>query len=205
MSRAAVLLHQLSPEDLQQLRASYKIRDTLLGENPFVQDTMTALELASVCEHPNAVWLTKLFGGRDVDCRREARQVFLGCENNPRALSFAGLLGGRSDDILRAADLGDAFAQAEMAWRTGDEECFRWAEKSAAQGNVMVSSYWDVATEMELDALKTRKEQEKTFRLPLSLGMFMQWFGWASYLKKTIRNDLFGWEELLQMEILPTS
>jgi TPR repeat protein len=43
------------------------------------------------------------------------------------------LLGG-FDEVRRAADLGDAFAQATMAGKTGGEERFRWAEKSAAQG-----------------------------------------------------------------------
>jgi TPR repeat protein len=38
------------------------------------------------------------------------------------------------DEIRRAADLGDAFAQAWMAWETVGEESFRWAKKSVAQG-----------------------------------------------------------------------
>jgi hypothetical protein len=134
MSGSVSLHRQLSPEALQQLLAWYKIRDTLLGENKTKQDIKKALELASVCEHPNAVWLTKLFGGRDISSHDEARQVFLGCENDPRALCFAGLLVGTFEEIGRAAGLDDAFAQAGMAWRTGDEECLRWAEKSAAQG-----------------------------------------------------------------------
>jgi hypothetical protein len=76
--RGSVLLHrQLSPEDLQQFLAWYKIRDTLLGQNCVDDDVKKALDLASVCEHPNAVWLTNLFGGRDISCREEARQVFL--------------------------------------------------------------------------------------------------------------------------------
>jgi hypothetical protein len=66
------LLHrQRSPEDLQQLLAWYKIRDTLLGQNCCKQDIKKALELAAVCGHPNAVWLRKVFGGRDVDSREE--------------------------------------------------------------------------------------------------------------------------------------
>jgi hypothetical protein len=136
MSRVAVLLHrQCSPEDLQQLRAWYKIRDTFLGHNYVDQYIKEALELASVCEHPNAVWLTNLFVGSDVASDEEARQVFLGCENDTRALCLAGFLGGTFDEIRRSADLGDAFAQARMAVHTDDEdECFRWAEKSAAQG-----------------------------------------------------------------------
>jgi hypothetical protein len=108
--------------------------DTLVGQNYCEQDTKKALGLASSCEHPNAVWLTKLFAGHDVASREEAKQVFLGCENDRRALCFAGGLGDLVDEVRRAAYLGDALAQAWMAWQTVGEECFRWAEKSAAQG-----------------------------------------------------------------------
>jgi hypothetical protein len=104
---------------------------TFFGANYVEQDIKKALELASVCEHPNAVWLTKLVGGRDVASREDARQLFLGCENDPRALCFVG------GEVDQAAKLGDAFAQALMADRTFGEvdvESFRWAEKSAAQG-----------------------------------------------------------------------
>jgi hypothetical protein len=135
MSGSVSLHRQLSPQDLQQLLAWYKIRDTLLGENSVTRDIKKAFELASICEHPNAVWLTKLFDGREVASREEARQVFLSCESDLSALCFACLLGGGTiDKIRRAADLGDAFAQADMAWRTDGEQRFRWAEKSAAQG-----------------------------------------------------------------------
>jgi TPR repeat protein len=99
-----------------------------------VRHIKKALELASLCEHPNAVWVTDLVRGHDDNSCEEARQVFLGCENDPRALCFAAFLRGASDDgIRRASDLGDAFAQAWMAWQS-DEEGFRWAEKSAGQG-----------------------------------------------------------------------
>jgi hypothetical protein len=68
------------------------------------------------------------------------RQVFLGCKNDSRALCLAARVGGvisNVDEIRRAADLGDAFAQARMAWLSeveDQEECFQWAGKSAAQG-----------------------------------------------------------------------
>jgi hypothetical protein len=131
----SVLLHlQLSSQNLEQLRAWYKIRDTLLGENDTDCDVKKALELVSVCEHPNAVWLTKLSSGCDVDSHEEARQVFLGFCDDPRALCFAGWFGGPDDEILQAAVLGDAFAQAWMAEETVGEESFYWAERSAAQG-----------------------------------------------------------------------
>jgi hypothetical protein len=111
----------------------HKIRDTLLGQNCFEQDIKKALKLASVCDHPNAVWLTKLFDGRDFVSRAEARQVFLGCENDPRALCFAGFIIRDDDEIHRAADLGDAFAQAVIAKENvGGNESFCWAKKSAA-------------------------------------------------------------------------
>jgi hypothetical protein len=126
MSRAAVLRHrQLSAQDLQQLLAWRKIRDMILDTNCMNQDIKEALELASDCQHPSAVWLAKLFGGRDVASYEQAKQVFLGCGNAPRALCFAALLGGRSDEIRRAADLDDALAQAWIADETDGEEGFR--------------------------------------------------------------------------------
>jgi hypothetical protein len=131
MSGSVLLHRQRSPQDLQQLLAWYKIRDTLLGQNYVEQDIKKALELASVCDHPNAVWLTKLFDGREVATTEDARRGFFGCENDPRALCVPG---GTFGEIRRAAVLGDAFAQARMAWQTVGEEGFRWAEKSAAQG-----------------------------------------------------------------------
>jgi hypothetical protein len=39
----------------QQLRAWYEIRFTLLGQNYVAPNVKKALELVSVCEHPNAV------------------------------------------------------------------------------------------------------------------------------------------------------
>jgi hypothetical protein len=61
MSGSVLLHRQRSPEDLQQLLVWYKIRDTLLAQNFVKWDIKKALELASVCGNPNAVWLTKLF------------------------------------------------------------------------------------------------------------------------------------------------
>jgi TPR repeat protein len=178
-----------------------------LGQNFFEQDVKEALELASVCDHPNAVWLTKLFGEHDVHptavwlAPEEAREVFLACENDPRALCFAAFLGDLDDEIRRAAELGDAFAQAVM-WRAGGKESFLWAEKSAAQGEgdgfcrVGYCYQHDVGCEEDL-----RKAKENF----LVAAELMGWFLWASYLAKTILNDLFGLEELLQQGTLPTS
>jgi hypothetical protein len=122
-----------SPEALQQ-RAWYKIRDTLFGHNYVERDVKKALELAAVCEHPDAVWLTKLFAGRDVSTTEEARQVFLSCENDPKALGSAGLLSHNLDEIVRAADLGDSFVRTWLTWRSIVGERYKVAENSAAQG-----------------------------------------------------------------------
>jgi TPR repeat protein len=107
---------------------------TCFWSEPYKENIKKALEVAFVCDHPNAVWLAKLFAGCDVTSDEEARRVFLGFENDPRAVCFASVLIRDYEEILRAAELGDAFAQAWMARKTDGEESFRWAEKSSGQG-----------------------------------------------------------------------
>jgi hypothetical protein len=178
MSGSVLLHRQLSSEDLEQLLAWYKVRDSLLGENRFKQDFKKALELASVCGHPNAVWLTKLFGGRDVASREEARRLFLSCKNDRRALCFAGFLGvDEFEEIRRAAELGDAFAQAWMAWQSDGEESFRWAEESAAQGDrdgiYNLGYCFRVGTGCEQDVERAKEN----FLVSAELGHVMEQFG----------------------------
>ncbi len=96
---------QLACNQLEQIEW-YKIRDTLCGHNYVKRDIVKALELASVCEHPHAVWLTKLFAGRDVATLAEARQIFLEWKDNPEALCFAALFIWSESKILQAANLG---------------------------------------------------------------------------------------------------
>jgi hypothetical protein len=52
---ARSLVKQLSPENLEQLLAWYKVRDLLLGSYDIRQDIEAALALAAVCKHANAV------------------------------------------------------------------------------------------------------------------------------------------------------
>jgi hypothetical protein len=117
-----------------QLVAWYKIRDTLLGDNYVEQDWKKALVLAAVCDHPSAVWMTKMFAGREVCTAEDVLKVFRECEHDARALCLAGVLVGAVGEVRRAADLGDAFAQAWMAEERNGQERFQWAVKSAAQG-----------------------------------------------------------------------
>jgi hypothetical protein len=135
MSGSFMKHRQLSVEKLQQLLTWYKIRDMLFGHNHVKQDIKKALELAASCEYPDAVWLTKLFAGRDVNTIEQAGQVFLGFgfENDPSALCFAAVLGGTDEEVRRCADDGHATAQSMMAWRTHGYVRFLWAHKSAAQ------------------------------------------------------------------------
>jgi hypothetical protein len=161
MSRAATAFfhyRQLSSEDFQQLRAWYKVRDTLFGEHCVDQDIKKALELASVCAYPNAVWLSNLFGGRDIASREEARQVFLGCENDPRAqgerdgffcLGYCYQYGtGCEKDLERAkenflvaGEFGHVFAMVFLGglFDKDDPQRFFWLGRAAAKGTLMPS------------------------------------------------------------------
>jgi hypothetical protein len=107
--------------------------------------------------------LIKLFGGRNVASREGARQVFLRCENDPRALCFAGVLKESEDEIRRAAELGDAFASV-------DEEGFQWAKKSAAQGErngfCELGLCYGVGSECEKDA----KRAKENYLVAVELG-----------------------------------
>ncbi len=93
---------------LSQKLAWYKIRDMLFEENDTEQDVKTALQLADVCEHPDAVWLTKLFAGRNVSNKDELQHVFLECKDDRRAVCFAGInvCWYDTESLRRAANLG---------------------------------------------------------------------------------------------------
>ncbi len=114
------------------------VRDTLLGEKNKKQDISAALALARDCKHPDAVWLTSIFEGKDVSTKERAREVFLGCENDARALCSAWFL---TDDrwsdlslLRRASELGNAFSCSklfEYVSEGNEEEAFRLAQFAA--------------------------------------------------------------------------
>jgi hypothetical protein len=119
----------------------YKIRDTFCGRNFVSRDIPRALEMTASCEHPDARWLSKAvwWKGRN-RLLKEAKRVFsaLG-QNDARALCFAwcSLAEGDREDVAslrRSAELGFAFAQAWMADKTDGEECFKFSQLAAAQG-----------------------------------------------------------------------
>jgi hypothetical protein len=141
----------------------YKIRDTFFGDNDVFQSIHLALELASPCDHADALWLTEACARKDVTTREDAKRVFSAlCENDARALCFTWLLGDREDftPLRRSAELGFAFAQASFAGRTDGEEKFKFARLAAAQGE-RDGFYWlgwcfchGEGCEMDLDKAK---------------------------------------------------
>jgi TPR repeat protein len=120
----------------------YKIRDTFFGHNFVSQNVPLAIEMAASCNHPDARWLAEACAGKDVTTGEDAKRVFsslVGQNDDARALCFAwrlGMLVEQKDivPLLRSAELGFAFAQAWMAWKTEGEEKFKFAQLAAAQG-----------------------------------------------------------------------
>ncbi len=117
----------------------YKIRDSLVSDNLVKQNIRLALELAAVCEHPDALWLTSVFAGKNVKTREQACDVFLSLgENDARGLCFTSLLSSDAENwnliqLRQSAELGFAFSQAWVAQRTEGEERFRFAMLAALQ------------------------------------------------------------------------
>jgi hypothetical protein len=78
--------------------------------------------------------------------------------------------GGTVDEIRRAADLGDAFAQAGMAAHTGDEQRLRGLKNLLLKVNAMVSSSLEFVANMEWDASKTCKKARENYLVAAELG-----------------------------------
>ena len=115
----------------------YAIRDTLLGHNFVKQDVKHALELASTFQHPEAQWLVKIFAGKDVTTKEEAREVFLAQGNDDaRALCFAAAITRHWDHarLRRSAEMGFAFAQDLHGTGTTVEEQFSLSLRAALLG-----------------------------------------------------------------------
>ena len=178
-------------DDLPLKLEYYEIRDLLLGRNWKKQDVKRALELASTCRHPVAQWLTKIFAGKDVKTREEARDVFLAQgENDARALCFLALTDhGNGNDVRearlrRSAEMGFAFAQAELvAFLPEDEdekeECFRFASLAASQGERDGSFWLGHCYQDGVGCEKNLEEAKKNYMLGIKMGCVysMLWCG----------------------------
>ncbi len=116
------------------------VRDTLLGDNFKKQDIKKALAQARECKHPDAVWLTSLFEGKEVSTKDQAKKVFLSQQNDARALCFAWwLIDNRRMDLTllrRAAEIGkNAFSWSTLCWQVWlphNDEAHHLAQFSSA-------------------------------------------------------------------------
>ena len=103
------------------------VRDTLLGENFKRQDITAALALARDCTHPDAVWLTSIFDGKEVSTKEEARNVLFSFQNDALALCFAWHLSNAGERRLdlsllhRSVEMGCAFACSSLFTQIGYE------------------------------------------------------------------------------------
>jgi hypothetical protein len=113
--------------------------DALLGDGNVESDIAEGLRLARECEHDDAKWLVSLFPDGPPPTKEEAKRVFLAQANDPRAMFFGAYtcwMGDRDENLVRrAAYLGYAPAQAEVALWSEGHESVAWAEKSAGQGD----------------------------------------------------------------------
>jgi TPR repeat protein len=98
------------------------------------------LQMARECQHRDARWLASLFPvGVPVTAER-MHEVMLQQGDDPRALFIAWRLDkGDSSGLIRAAEAGYAPAQAELSFhlsgRSGEDEAFAWAQRSALQND----------------------------------------------------------------------
>ena len=133
---------------LPELLKWLDVRDTLLGQNKKKQDITAALALALDCKHPDAVWLTSIFEGKNVSTKEDARKVFLSSQNDARGLCFAWwMTDDRGHDLSllhRASEMGNAFAHSTLCLFLEDqngERAFRLAQKAAIQHEID-GFYW---------------------------------------------------------------
>ena len=181
-----------SSDDLALKLEFYEIRDMLLGQNNKKQDVKRALELAFTCQHPDAQWLTKIFAGKDVKTREEARDVFLAQgENDARALCFLALTDHEAVDnvhearLRMSAETGIAFAQAQLAafLRETDEgakeEIFRLALSATSQGERDGFSRLGRCCQNGVGCEKNLEEAKKNYMLGIKMGCVysMLWYG----------------------------
>jgi hypothetical protein len=99
MSICSKTVHSIfKPDELVLEKRWLEIRDIFFGFW-VKQDITRALELAAACPHKEARCLTRVFAGKTVSTREQARDIFLALgENDARGLCFAALLNGSDED-----------------------------------------------------------------------------------------------------------
>jgi len=139
-----------------------------------------------------------------VTTKEDAKRVFSAFgQNDARALSFVWLLCDIFDLALlrRSVELGFAFAQALLAFRSEGCEMFKFAQLSAAQGErdgfyvLAVCFHNGYGCEVDLDKTRENFLLAKIFCSRASLVMSLPWIGWADSSSILIHADGFGGAE----------
>ncbi len=190
-----LVCHQLARN--QQSLEWYKIRDTLLGHNYVKQDINKAIDLAAVCKHPDAVWLTKVFLGRHVKDSTIARNILLEFKSDPRALCLVATIVhfhlDQTVDLRRAADLGDAYAQSIAGIRSGPGEGrLRWAQKSVAQGERNGFYLLGICYQFGDGCEEDMEKAKHNYQIAAELGNVLAMICFASSFDSTQRYVWFG-------------
>jgi hypothetical protein len=104
----------------------------LLGMMWEADQVEEALQMARECRHPDAQWLAALFPAGVAVTREGVVEVLREQGDDVRALHLAF---ASEASMERAAEMGYAPAQAQMAVMARDGEGFKWASLAAAQND----------------------------------------------------------------------
>jgi hypothetical protein len=117
----------------------WNVIDTMAGRLGDA-DAVKGLRMARECRHPDAQWLVSLFPAGVPVTPERVLAVMLLQKDDPLAMLLAHEVGLVVDEefkygalLMRAAEMGYAPAQAQVAMRKQDS--FQWAERAAAQGD----------------------------------------------------------------------
>jgi TPR repeat protein len=110
--------------------------------------------------------------------------------------------------LKRSADLGDAFAQARMAGSArlaGEAERFRWAEKSAAEGER--DGFYELGHcyRHGIGCEKDVERAKENYLVAADFGHVYAMYHMGALLDKDDPQRFVWLGELLQMEVIPTS
>jgi hypothetical protein len=113
----------------------YDVRDLLFGDNMMKQNVVLALEMAKHVDHPEAIWLTRLFSGHVVRKAEDVARVLCSLvdeeSTDATALCFAWMITRKRGDLSwleRSASLGNCLAHSMLAFLSSGERCFRHAQ-----------------------------------------------------------------------------
>lgn len=150
--------------DQKGLKKWFVARNLFLGLHSWKPDIKRGLELAALCDHPDAQWLTSLFPVENgVPSLAQIKSVFLALgPSDTRGLVYAFFTGtrfeGGLDFVERSARLGNALAQSCFSRSLAGYDRFVWAEKGAKGGDplgmeTVALCYWKGIGVMKSESL----------------------------------------------------